>query len=242
MSMAKRVGAIVALVGTAGLSLAGTAAIADSTAQFSGVQGQHGWHYGWYNLEDITVGNGVSVDTDQFHQFTFYDSGTGWWAADPFSAGGSPGSGAVPGSFAVVTAELMHPHAPFAQANVVAEEMWSVRRWTSTVAGTVTLEGLVAHFDYWGDPMTGNGTEAHILVDGQSVFSYDVAFQDFEGTAFGFDVSVSEGSVIEMVVGAKGDRAFDATRFDLRVTHVPAPGALALAGLGGLLTCRRRRA
>ena len=106
------------------------------------------------------------------------------------------------------------------------------------VAPTDSPDGWAKHLFY----DTGNGTEAHILVDGQSVFSYDVAFQDFEGTAFGFDVSVSEGSVIEMVVGAKGDRAFDATRFDLRVTHVPAPGALALAGLGGLLTCRRRRA
>lgn len=241
MDKAKMVGGVSALAVLVGSATAGVVA-ADSVADFSGVQGQGGWHYGWYNLEDLSVGDaGVSTSTASFNQFAHYDSGTGWWAIDPHSASGDQGGGATPGSYAVITATKMHGNAPFPAGNVVAEEQWAARRWISDIAGTLTLQGHIAHDDYQ-QPMVGNGSEAHILVDGVSVYSFDVAFQDFVGTNFDFDIAVSEGSVIDFVLGAKGDPLFDATVFTARMTTtVPTPGALALLGAGGLLTARRRR-
>jgi hypothetical protein len=241
MDMLRASAAIGALSLLAGAAWAEPVIVADSVADFGGAQGFNGWHYGWYNLEDVSLSPTVSVNNADFRAFEFYDAGTGWWAMDPSSAGGDPNGGATPGSYAVVTAALMHPNAPFAAGNVVAEEQWSVRRWVSTLSGQVTLDGIVRHQDY-GMPMVGNGTIAHILVDGVSVFAYDVALMDFDGTAFSFDLDVVEGTVIEMALGSKGDPLFDATEFRMQVsTLVPAPGAAALLGFGGLLVGGRRR-
>lgn len=240
MNMAIKAGAVVAL-GLLGAPALAAPVIADSVADFTGVQGLNGWHYGWYNFEDVGQEAGsVAVDTGAFHQFGYFDSDTGWWASSAFAAGGYPTGGAEPGSYAVITASRMHPNAPLGSANVVAEEHWAARRWISNVSGEVTLSGLIAHHHYDGAPIVGNGTEAHILVDGVSVFSYDVDLLDFEGIAYSLDLIVTEGTVIDFVVGGKGNPLFDATTFTARVT-TPTPASVALLGLGGLVAGRRRR-
>lgn len=237
----KAFGAIAALTTLAGGALANPILIADSVDDFGGVQGENGWSYGWYSQDDVSTGAPVGVNTSAFNQFTSFNSGTGWWSTDPFSAASTPGQGSSPGTYAVITAELMHAHAPSPLANLSAENLWVSRRWTSNTSGVVTLSGSIAHDDYGGGFMAGNGTEAHILVDGVAVFSYDVQFQDFVGTEYLFDVAVGQGTTIEMLLGAKGDPSFDATRFDMQISVVPAPGAVALIGLGGVLTGVRRR-
>ncbi|MCC5823138.1 MAG: PEP-CTERM sorting domain-containing protein [Phycisphaerales bacterium] len=235
-----KVSAIVVLASLAGSVIANPILIADSVSDFSGVQGQNGWSYGWYSSENVNAGSGFSVNMPGFNPFSSFEPMTGWWSTDPNSAASTPQSGAVPGTYAVITAELMHPHAALPGANLVAEDLWVSRRWVSNTSGLVTLAGSIAHHDYGGF-MVGDGTETHILIDGVAVFSYDVAFQDFAGTSYSFDVNISQGSVIEMIVGAKDDPLFDATRFDMTVTLVPAPGALALIGLGGVFAGGRRR-
>ncbi len=242
MDMAMKVGAIVALATVCGSALANPVVIADSVADFGGVQGENGWRYGYYNLEDIHTTNGVSVAISEFRQLAAFNSTTGWWAVNAEAASGNPANGSSPGSYAVITRSRMHPNAAWPTANVVAEEQWASRRWVSTVSGAVTLTGLIAHHEYFGLNMLGNGTEAHILVDGQAVFSYDVGLMDFQGTSYTLNLNINQGSVIEMVVGAKGDPLFDATTFTMRVSQVvPAPGAVALLGLGGIVAGGRRR-
>lgn len=235
------VSAVVALAALAGGAIANPILIADSIADFGGVQGENGWSYGWYSQDDLSLGGTLSADGSAFNPFSSFDANTGWWSTDPFSAASTPSQGASPGTYAVITAELMHAHAPSPLANLSAENLWVSRRWTSATSGLLTLSGTIAHDDYGGGFMAGNGTEAHILVDGVAVFSYDVQFQDFVGTQYLFDVNVVEGTTIEMLLGAKGDPSYDATRFDMQITAVPAPGAVALIGLGGLLTGVRRR-
>ncbi len=241
MDMAKKVCAVVALAGICGGALANPVLIADSVADYNGAQGENGWHYGYYNLEDINTSGGVSVAISEFRQLSSYDSTTGWWAINSEAASGNPANGSVPGSYAVITRSRMHPNAPWSSANVVAEEQWASRRWVSTVSGEVTLSGLIAHHEYFGLNMVGDGTEAHILVDGEAVFSYDVGLMDFQGISYSLSLDVVEGSVIEMVIGAKDNPLYDATIFTMRVTQVPAPGAMALLGLGGIMVGGRRR-
>jgi hypothetical protein len=242
MDIATKVCALGAVAALAGSAFANpVVVVADSVAGFSGSQGMNGWSYGWYNLEDISRGDGsVSANTADFRAFDSFSSTTGWWSTDSDSAGGNHGSGAVPGSFAVVTHSLMHAHAmlPNSSMNLVAEEQWAVRRWTSDFSGEMTLSGFIAH----NGVAIGNGTEAHLFVDGVSVYSYDVAAGNTTGIEFSLDLLVAEGSHIEMVLGAKGDPLFDATEFTVQMSRViPAPGSLALIGLSGLAAGRRRR-
>jgi hypothetical protein len=242
MDMAMKVGAMVALATVCGSAFANPVVIADSVADFNGVQGENGWRYGYYNLEDINTQSGVSVAISEFRQLAAYDASTGWWAVNAEAASGNPANGSSPGSYTVITRSRMHPNAAWPTANVVAEEQWASRRWVSTMSGAVTMSGLIAQHEYFGLNMLGNGTEAHILVDGEAVFSYDIELMDFHGTTYSLDLNVSEGSVIEMVLGSKGDPLFDATTFTMRVsTVVPAPGAMALLGLGGVMVGGRRR-
>lgn len=241
MDMAMKVGAIVALATVCGSVFANPVVIADSVADFNGVQGENGWRYGYYNLEDINTNDGVSAAISEFRQLSSYDSNTGWWAVNAEAASGNPANGSSPGSYTVITRSRMHPNAAWPSANVVAEEQWASRRWVSTVSGAVTLTGLIAHHEYFGLNMIGNGTEAHVLVDGEAVFSYDVGLMDFQGVSYSLDLNVSQGSVIELLLGSKGDPICDATTFTMRVSQVPAPGAMALLGLGGIVVGGRRR-
>lgn len=244
MDISTRVCALGALATLAGSAMANPMIVADSVADFSGVQGENGWSYGWYNLEDIAIdGSSVSINTAEFRLFDFYSPATGRWGVDSDSASGNQGSGAVPGSFAVVSQTLMHAHSPnpgFSSIGVVGEEQWSVRRWISGFDGPMTLSGFIGYASM--DTALGNGTEAYVLVDGVSVYRYDVAPGDTTGTEFSLELSVAAGSVIEMVLGSKGDSLFDATVFTVQGSRViPAPGSMALIGLGGLLAARRRR-
>jgi hypothetical protein len=242
MDMAIKVGAIAALAALCGSALANPVIIADSVADFGGVQGENGWRYGYYNLEDINTAEGVSVAISEFRQLSAFDASTGWWAVNAEAASGNTANGSVPGSYTVITRSRMHPNAAWPTANVVAEEQWASRRWVSSYSGAVTLTGLIAHHEYIGLNMQGNGTEAHILIDGEAIFSYEVGLMDFQGTSYSLDLNISEGSVIVKVVGAKGNPLFDATTFTMRVsTVVPAPGAMALLGLGGIMVGGRRR-
>lgn len=214
--------------------------VADSITEFSGVQGQDSWSYGWYAGDDVALSGGVgSLDTGDFKMFEHY-APAGWWTHDAASA--DAGLGATPFFLTVITADLMHSNAPVAGSTDVASEIrWASRRWTSEVDGNVTIDGSVSKYNYGG--ALGDGTEAYILLDGAVVYHYDVANDDFEGTSFSFDLNVLAGSQIELVLGANDDGLFDATAFAAEITGevVPAPGVIALLGMGGLLAGRRRR-
>lgn len=216
--------------------------VADSVSEFSGVQGQDSWSYGWYSDANVALSGGAgSLNTSQFKAFEVYESSTGWWSHDETSAGA--GAGASPYFVTVITAELMHANAAIPGSGLVSSEVrWASRRWTSEVAGSILVEGDVSKFDY-GVDMVGDGTEAYVLLDGEVVFHYSLGLDDFEGASFSLELDVLEGSQLEMVLGAKGNPLFDATEFSAVISTnvVPAPGALALLGAGGVLAGRRRR-
>lgn len=242
MDKAMKVRAIAALSIVAGSAFAEPVLVNDSISQFSGVQGTNGWYYGWYNNDAVSSsGAGLTANLEAFNQFSYFSGDYGWWASDPSSVGGEP-SGKAPGSLAVATASLLHPNAPAGGANVVPDAQWGARRWVSDFSGDLTLHGHIAHYMY-ANAALGNGTEAYVLLDGVEVFSYIVEADDFDGVDFTLDLDVVEGSVIDLIVGARGDALYDATEFRVRMSGsvVPAPGALALVGLGGLMMGRRRR-
>lgn len=215
--------------------------LADSRLEFSGVQGSDGWSYGWYADADIAHTQGfAAVNTANFQEFGYYAPGSGWWTHDSVSAGS--GDGGSPYFLTVVTADAMHANAPIPGSQEIADDVrWASRRWTSDITGTIDIIGHIAKADQGS--LLGDGIDAYVIIDGISVYYYGVEVGDYTGTDFSLTAAVSEGSVVEFIVGSRQSGLFDAVSFRSEIfgTPVPTPGALALLGAGGILAGRRRR-
>ncbi|RMH25608.1 MAG: hypothetical protein D6692_10620 [Planctomycetota bacterium] len=215
--------------------------IADSLQEFSGIQGVDGWSYGWYADADIAHTPGfAAVNTANFQEFEYYAPGSGWWTHDSVSA--SSGAGGSPYFLTVVTADAMHANAPIPGSHEIADDIrWASRRWTSEISGTIDIIGHIAKMDQGS--LLGDGIDAYVIIDGISVFYYGVEVGDYTGTDFSLSATVTEGSVVEFIVGSRQSGLFDAVSFRSEIygQPVPTPGALALLGAGGLLAGRRRR-
>lgn len=185
----------------------------NSDTEFSGTQGAGGWTYGYY---------GTSGDASTFTQFASYDPGSAsqpaWWEESVtqgpwtllWNTGGHPDNSGV--------------------------EHWAVRRWTSTVDGTLSLG---AQFQ-----AEGPGTSrVHILVGGAEVFVSDNLSVLQTASWMG---GISNGTTVDFAIDPLGSQANDSTRFTTQgyVTAVPEPEsyALMLAGLGVVSAVARRRA
>lgn len=219
-SIAARVCVLGVLAALTGRAAADRVLIADSAVDFSGAQGSNGWSYGWYDAADIAIEPGsVSVDAAEFRAFDAYSPDEGWSAARSGRRTSDGRREPDSGSSARAEAIFLHPYASLATrsgSGVTRQEQWAVRRWTSDFSGEILLSGFIAHN---GVPL-GNGTEAHVLVDGVSVYSRDLAPGDTTGAEFLLELSVEPGSRIDLAVDAKGDPMADGTEFTASVTLV----------------------
>src|SRR5438105_1956733 len=137
-----------------GVSTPATATvIADSVAQFSSVQGQNNWYYGYYSS---------TLNPTGFQQMANFDPtlrGGAWEVdfnlPDPrywtslWNVGGHPNSNPSNGG----------------RANV---EQWAVRRWVSNIDGTITISGNIGDLDTTSG---ANGIIGHIFVGNTQVYS-----------------------------------------------------------------------
>ncbi|MEM9372736.1 MAG: PEP-CTERM sorting domain-containing protein [Planctomycetota bacterium] len=235
-----QLGVFAAAAGMASTAAADLVKVADSIEDFSAVQTQNNWTYGWYHGDDVGLSGATgSLQTSNFQELEFHDAEQGWWTHDSVSA--SQGQEGSPYFLTVITSEFMHANAPIPGGLIAEESRWASRRWTSSVGGEVQVTGQIAKVDQ-GTPL-GDGIDAYVLVDGEIAFYYDVAPDDHAGTTFDLTLDVSEGSVIEFVVGGRESGLNDAVLFTSEIMGdvVPAPGSVALIGMGGMLIGRRRR-
>ena len=213
--------ASLALAGVAGA--ANAAIVADSVADFSTLQGLNGWTYGYYNGN---AGESSWTPAD-FEELEYY-RGRGWWARQ--------GNG---GYWTTIWAEGMHPNGPGSVSGRMGESHWSVRRWTSDIEGQADISGLLG--SRW-DFARGDGVTASIFVDGELVFR-EKLFAGVKDIAYSIKTYLNVGSVVDFAVSPDGGIHYDGTIFTaiVQANVVPAPGALALMGLGGFAAARRRR-
>lgn len=180
--------------------------LADSEADFSGIQGVNGWFYGYY---DITAGDSPS-DPGSFREMEEYSTDfTNQWS----QAGADDWAG--------ISNRSIHPHLPGAGRND-PNEYWSCRRWVSFVDGTINITGLVDEGDLGGD-----STDVFIYVDGVQVATWAMSSTQNSMIEYDLDIDVSAGSTVDLFVTPRLNINFDGTVFTAAISgDFPCPADL----------------
>ena len=165
------------------------AIIAASQADFSCVQGQGNWYYGYFD------GPFTSADFQEMTRCLPNDpwlGGSAWWVDES-------------SYWTSIRSTVSFPNGPISCGRTQVEH-WAVRRWISEAAGSVTIVGSVA--DVLG---SFDGFTAHIMVDGVSVFSQTVG--TLQRLPYQVTVSVNLGSTVDFAVQPRGSDCNDWAEF-----------------------------
>lgn len=176
--------------------------IADSVAEFSDVQGQDSWFYGYYDGDSDTPFS--TNDFEEMGLFGVIPPDVSSWHVDWFGS---------PGFWTAIDAEACSPNGEVTSGGRTPIEHWAVRRWVSEISTTILISGHVA--DMLGEP--GDGVVVRIIVDGSEVWSQPIA--DGNTTGFDYDVSVdvTEGALVDFAVSPNVSDWTDGTRFTVAI-------------------------
>lgn len=189
------------LIGLVVLSIFGAGVQADVLANsfddFSGVQGQDDWFYGYYRIDtgDFPTVPGSFQEADNYNQ----DFANQW------SLDGT-------GDWLGISAEAQHPHIPGAGRNAPGE-YWATRRWVSNFAGDIELSGFVDEGDLGGD-----GVVVRLFIDGVKSGQWDLLSVTNSMIPFTISATVSVGSTVDLTVDPKDNIFFDGTTVELNIT------------------------
>ena len=181
--------------------------MADSTAQFSGTQGQDGWFNGYHNVTANGPYNATPGGTDDFIEFGpggdpgFTFTGTKWdWM------------GNVNPPWTEILADSGHPNGTNNAG--AGGEQWAIRRWESDATGDLFVEAFLAAANTGG----GNGTIAHVFHNGDEVGSLTVGGTDGVGLMDVFALTdVEIGDFIDIALDSNGADGADGSLFSARI-------------------------
>jgi len=183
--------------------------LADSVADFSLTQGERGWSYGYDSgsLDTFALMTRKSVVTNYVPP-----SNDVWdcWANDTVHWTQLFQLGA-------------HPNGTDTTTPSTAILQRAVRRWTSTIAGEVTISGEIAKIDTVGS----NGVDAFVYVDGTQLYTTFIAGDDSAGRIYDVVAALRVGSTVDFVLDPHdGADHHDLSRFTgiiVRVEQGAAP-------------------
>lgn len=158
--------------------------IADSVAGYSSTQGSNGWYYG-----QATVSG--AYNPASFTPFTWNIWGGDGYRWKPASA-----------QYPFIGIETMHPYSA-----------WAIRRWQSSIAGTVTLSGVISG----PGSSQSDGVNVHIFVDGTEIFAELISANEVVEYVIP-NVTLAVGSKVDFAVDRNGDNNYDAMELNARVT------------------------
>lgn len=214
------------------------APVADSIAEFSSVQGQDAWSYGYF---DKTANGAYSAAG--FVAFALFDAVENRWKASDAQVGAN--------NNVYLSLDVLGGHPNGIGPDAQDANIWAVRRYTSEVAGTVRIDFDLRKINT--NPAAG-GITGRIFLDGAEVFTQFIATTDDTGVQDSLYLDVAIGSTIDFAIdalglptsrdGAESARA-DGSQFSARIEPaarpVAAPGTAALLLGAGLVARLRRR-
>ena len=232
---------LLALVGLVFTSvMAHALPLASSIDDFSGVQGQDSWQYGFF---DQGPDNSLAYTPGAFRQFDTFDPNAESWSA----------SNALVDDKNNVYLALSRTSGHPTGLGVDAQDsiIWAVRRYLSEAAGDIDIA-----IDLGKDntnPDSG-GITGRLFVNGKEIFTQFIGATDAAGVQRNFVIPVAIGDYIDFAIdplglatqrdGVYAPRA-DGTHYSARIANhvnsVPiAPtGALVAIALVGLVASRR---
>jgi hypothetical protein len=200
--------------------------LADSAFDFSGVQGQGGWTYRFYDrTNDLLPGYDHEVDAQLMTQYiSDHDK---WYAED--------------GRFWTMLGRVSaHGNGVLTSGGRLSVDHVAIRRWTSDYEGMARINGEIAKINFTG----GNGVIAELRINGVVESSMWLFGQDFVGKSFSIDRYVRVGDAVEWWLDSNAaDDNYDLSYYTGTVAAVPEPATLIAlgAGVGSLMLRRRQR-
>jgi xylan 1,4-beta-xylosidase len=169
--------------------------LADSSADFSGVQGGKNWYYGYFPAGDVY----------SFTQLPYFNSSQNEWmhttCCPPWT---------VVGSYSV-----MHPNGTDSGA-----EEWAVREWISTFNGPATISGKIYKADT--NPASP-GVFGKVYVNHVLLWNQFIGGTDGVGVTYSLPVTLAAGDVIDFALAPNGADYSDSTIFAGTITSVYSP-------------------
>ena len=177
--------------------------LADSAAEFSGIQGQEDWYYGYRNLTLDGGGNDYDPEAD-FIAFpvdgSVFGSDTNAWNGNIFDFFDAGGNTTNP-PWTTLGAETSHPN-----GTNQSETHWTVRRWTAsendlTDSSFLQVEWFISKTA--GNP-NGQGVTAQVHLNGTMVGKTTIAGDDTTGITKTVFVTAGVGDHIDLVHTSEG--------------------------------------
>lgn len=188
-----KIGLLLAIAGVASLvSYAEASTVFDSVAEFSNVQGQDNWYYGYYDGDSVSP-----YTTSDFEEFPQYTTNSGW-----IIHRGDPS-----GYWTSMNRYGGHPNGPVGNY-YRGTEQWSVRRWVSDVNGSIMIEGHLSKYSTYGD-----GTICSITVNDALVYSKHIYGTENGGVDYSIPVDVHKGDIIDFAIQPGRNDLYDSTLF-----------------------------
>lgn len=149
--------------------------ITDCVSEFSRVQGNNNWYYGYYEGTFNSSGFRLMEAYDRDLMSWFVENGRYWTRLWPTGA---------------------HPNAETSSYDRQEVEQWAVRRWISDVNGKVTINVTLAKWQ----TEAGDGVTGHIFIDGVSVWDEHIAYDDTQGVHYAVSAELTTGSTVDFAL------------------------------------------
>ncbi len=200
-----------------------TLAIGDSRTEFSGVDGQDGWRWGYRNYTQ----DGGTTDYDAANAFipfpvdgTTTRSSVNFWNGSAYDWADDNGNINPP--WTALARENTHPN-----GTNNGDEHWTIRRWIASGLGEETPVAVIWHTRK-GNP-SNDGITGSIHLNGNEIDTVTLPGNDTSGFIRFYYIHVDDGDIVDQVLTPQGvtdrgdgsDGSANWMRIDTRIPELP---------------------